>query len=123
MMAGWFRLPYWALCPSLSSGAWLVTRVASLADLLTDGGERLVCRLEHEGEVGAGHGGRHEPVVPWMQVNAAAQGPGGEHVGQLVVLVPGEGEIGHHRRAGVLDRQVPRARLRQDSLAQRRAGS
>src|ERR1700722_6226162 len=121
MMAGWFRLPYWALCPSFSSGAWLVTRAASLADLLADGGERLVGRLEHEGEVGAGHGGRHEPVVPWMQVGTTTQGLRGEHVGELVVLVPGEGEKRHHRRTGVLDRQLPRLRLRQDPLAQRRA--
>ena len=78
--------------------------------VLTDGGERLVGRLQHQGEVAAGHGGGHEPVVPGMQVGAAAQGLRREHVGQLVVPVPGEGEVRHHRRAGVADRPGPTTR-------------
>ena len=42
--------------------------------MLTDGGEGLVGRLEGQGEVIAGHGGGHEPVVPGVQVGATAQG-------------------------------------------------
>jgi len=56
--------------------------------VLTDGGEGLVGRLEGQGEVIAGHGGGHEPVVPGVQVGATAQGLRGEHAGQLVVLIP-----------------------------------
>src|SRR5881409_1366265 len=35
-----------------------------LAEVLADGGESLVRRLQHQGEVVPGHGGGHEPVVP-----------------------------------------------------------
>ena len=86
--------------------------------MLADGGEGLVGRLEGQGEVIAGHGGGHEPVVPGVQVGTTAQGLRDEHAGQLVVLIPGEGEVGHHRRAGVVDGQVPRPGLVQDPVAQ-----
>src|SRR2546421_12959622 len=99
-MSGWVRLLYWTLA-------------LLLAEVLADGGERLVGRLERQGEVVAGHGGGHEPVVPGMQVGAAAQGLRREHAGQLVVPVPGEGEVRHGRRAGVVDGQAPGTRLRQ----------
>ena len=85
--------------------------------MLADGGEGLVGRLERQGEVVPGHGGGHEPVVPGVQVGAAAQGLRGEHAGQRVVLIPGEGEVGHHRRAGVVDGQVPRPGLVDDPVA------
>src|SRR5690242_21642930 len=68
-----------------------------LAEVLADGGEGLVGRLQHQGEVVPGQGGGHEPVVPGVQVDATAQGLRGEHAGQLVAVVPGEGEIRHPR--------------------------
>jgi len=85
--------------------------------VLADGGEGLVGRLERQGEVVPGHGGGHEPVVPGVQVGAAAQSLRGEHAGQRVVLIPGEGEVRHHRRAGVVDGQVPRPGLVDDPVA------
>ena len=57
--------------------------------------------------------------MPGVQVGATAQGLRGEHAGQLVVLIPGEGEVGHHRRAGVVHGQVPGPGLVDDPVAER----